>query len=241
MRRAFGVARIIAACTGVAALVGDINFTIGTGPFAIANFFSYFTVQSMMLAVVVFAFGAVNALREPEDTILLDRVRVLATTYVTVSGLVFAVILVEGSLRGVPVWAPWSSQLLHFVLPAYALLDWFLAPGKIVPWTTIPWALAFPVVWVSYTMVRGAGAYWYPYFFLDPALVQVPFELGLYLLVIVVIFSGVVALLIAISRRHHSSARERVAGRGRVRGWPMLRQAIRRRHTLPAASPPRPR
>jgi len=241
VRRAFGVARIVAACTGLVALVGEINFTIGTGPFAIANFFSYFTVQSMMLAVIVFVFGAVNALRRPEDTVLLDRARVLATTYMTVSGLVFAAILVEGSLRGVPVWAPWSSQLLHFVLPVYALLDWFLAPGRIVPWTTIPWSLAFPAAWVIYTMVRGAGAYWYPYFFLDPALVQIPFELGLYLVVIVAIFSGIVALLITISRRHHSPARERVPGRGKVRGWPTLRQASRRRRTLQAASPPHPR
>lgn len=236
VRRAFGIARIVAAATGVAALVGEINFTIGTGPFAIANFFSYFTVQSMILAVIVFVLGAANALRRPQDTVLLDMSRVLATAYVTVSGLVFAAILVEGNLRGVPVWAPWSSLLLHFVLPAYALLDWFLAPGRIVPWRTIPWSLAFPAAWVLYTLVRGAGAYWYPYYFLDPALVQFPLELGLYLLVIVAIFSVTVAILIAISRRHHSP--DRRPGRGRVRGWPAPRQARRRRRT-PRAAPPR--
>jgi ABC-type antimicrobial peptide transport system permease subunit len=60
--------------------------------------------------------------------------------------------------------------------------------------------LVFPVVWVAYTMVRGAFVYWYPYFFLDPTLVAVPFEYALYLIVIVAIFTGITAFLITISR-----------------------------------------
>lgn len=200
MRRAFGLARILVAISGVVALLGDINYTIGTSPFATYNFFSYFTVQSMIVAIVVLVVAAVYALRAPEDPLWLDKLRLLSTTYVVVSGIVFAVILIEGALHEIPVWAPWSSQLLHFWIPGFILLDWFTAPGKDVPWRTIRWVLIFPVAWVIFTMVRGTFVYWYPYFFLDPGLVAVPFEYGLYLVVIVVIFTGITALLITISR-----------------------------------------
>ncbi|AWB89096.1 Pr6Pr family membrane protein [Homoserinimonas hongtaonis] len=204
-----GIARLLTAITGVVALVGDINFTIGTSPLAIGNFFSYFTVESMILAVMVFVWSGIVALTGRRDPLPLDQLRALAVAYVTVSGIVFSVLLIEGTMRGVPVWAPWSSILLHFVIPALALLDWIVAPGRLLPWSTIGWVLVFPAIWVVYTMIRGANVYWYPYFFLDPSLVDVPFELGLYLLAVVVIFASTTTLLIAVSRR-----------RSRARGKP---------------------
>ncbi|MCU1545100.1 MAG: hypothetical protein JWP30_200, partial [Homoserinimonas sp.] len=200
---------------GVAALVGDFNYSIGTSPLAIGNFFSYFTVQSAIIAVLVFVWGAISAFTQSEDSLWLDMLRVLATSWIIVSGIVFAVILVEGSLRGVPVWAPWSSQLMHFWIPAYALLDWLLAPGQNVPWKTIGFVMVFPLIWLVYTMLRGAQVYWYPYFFLDPALTDIPYELGFYLVIVVAIFTGTVALLIGISRLPRlEHVRDRLATKG---------------------------
>lgn len=192
--------RILVASTGIAALAGDFNYSFGSNPLTIANFFSYFTTQSAIIAVVVFVIGAVYAVRDRLDPLWLDMVRVLATTWVVVSGIVFAFILAEGSLRGVPVWAPWSSQLLHFWIPAYAVVDWLIAPGRKVPWKTTGLVLIFPLLWVIFTMVRGAFVYWYPYFFLDPALVEIPYQFTLYLIAIIGVFCAVTALLITTSR-----------------------------------------
>jgi hypothetical protein len=200
VRKTFGILRLLVAATGVVALIGDINFTLGTGPFAVANFFSYFTVESMIIAICVFVIGAVIALRRDQDPLWLDMLRVLSTTWLIVSGIVFAVILVEGTLRGVPVWAPWSSQLLHFWIPAYAIVDWLVAPARDVPWRTVLWVMIFPAVWVVFTMIRGANVFWYPYFFLDPNLVDLPWEFIGYLLLVIAIFSATVAMLIGISR-----------------------------------------
>ncbi|RNE59097.1 Pr6Pr family membrane protein [Cryobacterium tepidiphilum] len=200
MRKVFGVARILVALTGIVAMIGDFNYSIGTSPFATGNFFSYFTIQSMIVGVTVFVIGAVNALRQPEDPLWLDMVRLISTTYLIVSGIVFAFILIEGTLRGIPVWAPWSSQLMHFWISGFALLDWLIAPGRDAPWKTVPWVLVFPAVWLVYTMIRGTYVYWYPYFFLDPAIVEVPYEFSIYLLAIIAVFTGVTSLLLAISR-----------------------------------------
>lgn len=215
MRGVFGVTRILVAATGIVALAGDFNYSLGANPLAIANFFSYFTVQSAIIAVTVLVIGAVFALRNQQDPLWLDMTRMLATVWVIVSGIVFAFILVEGSLRGVPVWAPWSSQLLHFWIPAYALIDWLIAPGRDIPWKSVGLIMIFPLLWIGYTMARGALVYWYPYFFLDPALVAFPVEFVLYLLSIVAIFTAVAALVMAISRLpRFEHLRERF-GRGR--------------------------
>lgn len=214
MRRVFGVARVLVALTGVVAMIGDFNYSIGTSPFATGNFFSYFTIQSMLLGVTVFGIGAVNALRQPQDPLWLDMVRLISTTYLIVSGIVFAFILIEGTLRGIPVWAPWSSQLMHFWIPSFALLDWLIAPGRDAPWKTVPWVLVFPAVWLVYTMIRGTYVFWYPYFFLDPAIVEMPYEFSVYLLAIIAVFTGVTSLLLAISRVPRlERVRERLAPR----------------------------
>lgn len=221
MRRVFGVTRILVACTGLIALAGDFNYSLGSNPLAIANFFSYFTVQSALLGVTMFVVGGVYALRDRLDPLWLDMARLLVTVWIVVSGIVFAVILVEGSLRGVPVWSPWSSQLLHFWIPGYAIIDWLIAPGRDVPWRTVGFILVFPAVWVVFTMIRGSYVHWYPYFFLDPVLVSFPFEFALYLLGVVVIFTAVASAIIGISRlRSFEDIRERFArqapGRSRV-------------------------
>lgn len=200
MRRVFGVARILVAATGVVALASDFNYSLGSNSLAIGNFFSYFTVQSAIIAAIVFILGATYALRDREDPLWLDMLRVLVTVWVVVSGIVFIIILIEGSLRGIPVWAPWPSIVLHFCIPCYAVIDWFIAPGRDVPWRSVGICLVFPGLWVVFTMVRGSFVFWYPYFFLDPLLVEIPFEFGLYLLLIVGIFSAVASALIAISR-----------------------------------------
>lgn len=200
MRRIFGITRILVACAGIIALAGDFNYSLGSNPLAIANFFSYFTVESALLAVAMFVVGGIFALRDRLDPLWLDMARLLVTVWIVVSGIVFAVILVEGNLRGVPVWAPWSSQLLHFWIPAYAVIDWLIAPARDVPWRTVGFVLLFPSVWVIYTMIRGAHVHWYPYFFLDPVLVAFPFEFALCLLGVIVIFTTVATAIIAISR-----------------------------------------
>lgn len=219
MRRVFGVVRILVAATEVTALAGDFNYSLGGNPLAIANFFSYFTVQSAIVITIVFLIGAVYGIRNKSDPLWLDMIRVLSTVWVIVSGVVFAFILFEGSLRGIPVWAPWSSLLLHFWIPAYALVDWLFAPSRRVPWRTVGFVMIFPLLWVIFAMVRGSLVYWYPYFFLDPVLVAFPVEFGLYLGIIIVIFTAVTTLLIAISRvRRLLRLRERWGGDSHTSG-----------------------
>ena len=77
-RRVFGLVRVITALTAIVSLIGYFNYSIGTSPLATGNFFSYFTVQSMMFAVIVLVLGALNAFSSAVDPLWLDVMRVLA-------------------------------------------------------------------------------------------------------------------------------------------------------------------
>lgn len=55
-------------------------------------------------------------------------------------------------------------------MPIVMLVDWLVAPPRaaIAFRPALVW-LAYPLIWTTFTLIRGAFEGWYPYPFLDPA------------------------------------------------------------------------
>lgn len=187
-------ARLAAAALGFAAIVAQLTRTIqnaveadtawgGHLPTVTANFLSFFTIESNLLAAIVLAVGAILAWtsgrrsdREPGWFAVL---LVCVSTYMIVTGVVYNLLLRGIELpQGVTV--PWANEVLHVVIPLFLLADVLFAPRRrALPWSTMLIAAAFPIVWAVYTLLRanliiapGTGdPWWYPYPFLDPHLV----------------------------------------------------------------------
>ncbi|WP_134372998.1 Pr6Pr family membrane protein [Cryobacterium sp. M96] len=201
VRRGFGIGRLLLAGLGVVALAGYFDYVLGFATFQIYNYFSYFTVQSGMAAIVAFAAAAFVAFRHTTDPPWLNWFRLLVTTYITVSGIVFLTIVIQSSSLDYTIEVPWSSQLLHFWIPTIALLDWLTDAGKArLPWKILVWVLVVPSIWGVFTLIRGSIVGWYPYFFLDPVQVRGPLETVIYCLVALLLFIAIAAVLTATSR-----------------------------------------
>ena len=200
MRHVVGVLRLVAAAVGLVALVANFVYVLGFSTFTSENYFSYFTQQSNMANVVVLVGSGLAALRGRAESPLFVSVHALVTTYVVVSGIVYGIIVAESLTNGYAIGVPWSSQVLHFWIPSYVLVDWVLAPGRTrISWRVLGVVLGYPVVWGVATIVRGADVGWYPYFFLDPAQVSWPTEFVLYNALALATIVGVLAGLIGLS------------------------------------------
>ena len=67
-------------------------------------------------------------------------------------------------------WQRVADTTLHDVTPLLAVAFWFAFVPKRTPrWGDAAWWLAYPAVYASYAMTRGALTAEYPYHFLDPA------------------------------------------------------------------------
>src|SRR5215207_3609123 len=211
VRRGLGVFRLLVAVLEVIALIGNFQYVLGFRFFATTNFFSYFTVLSAMGAVVTLVIAGAFALLTPRDPAWLGILRTMVTVYVLVSGIVFGLIVAQASTRDYRVDVPWSDTLLHFVVPALAVVAWttdaVLAVNPSVPWSTVGWALIYPSLWLAYTLLRGSDIGWYPYFFLDEALVGV----ALYCALVLGIFVCLTAALVVVNRALWRTARDRRA------------------------------
>lgn len=127
------------------------------------RFISYFTILSNILVVwVTFTL----ALGRDDDSDGWRTLRLTSLIGIAVTGLVHWFLLRPLlDLDGADFVA---DKLLHLVVPLLALIGWlvFGPRGRIVA-RDVWRALVFPIVWLVYTLVRGAISGWYPYPFLD--------------------------------------------------------------------------
>jgi hypothetical protein len=213
LRIVFAVA--IAAAIGfqLAATIGKATADGRSEAGVIANFFSYFTIESNSLAAATLLIGAVLLLtRKGDDPEWFSYVRLCATTYMVVTGIVYNLLLRNIELTAGSEPIPWSNEVLHLIGPLYLALDWLLAPGRI-PLPTrrgIGIVVIFPIVWAVYTLIRGpltpneltGDSYWYPYPFLNPNnSLNGYWSVAFYVILIAAIIGLVAAAAIWVSRR----------------------------------------
>ena len=129
----------------------------------IIDFFSYFTIWSNIVVALVLTVLASNPKR---DTPALRVLRLDALLMITITGIVYAVILAPtAELRG---WEVLANTFIHILTPIVTIVVWLVAgPRGWIGWSTIAKAMILPAVWLAYTLVRGVVIEAYPYPFID--------------------------------------------------------------------------
>lgn len=143
----------------------------------VADFFSAFTHDVNLVGGVVMLLGALLVLRgRGAGPAWYTTLRLALLASILVAGIVYNLLL-----RPLPVppgsQLDWANEMMHVVAPSAVLLDWILAPRTPgLPIRAALAVLAFPLLWLAYTFVRGpfvadeltGKTYTYPYDFLDP-------------------------------------------------------------------------
>ncbi|MFD4294874.1 Pr6Pr family membrane protein [Rhodococcus sp. NPDC058505] len=175
------VLRVALAVLGAVALAWLPIHEAGEPDFDLVSYFSYFTVLSNVLAVVVLAVGAVI---DPQGE-RWQSFRGAVTVYMVITGIVYAVLLANVDVGG---QGQWTNDVVHRVMPLVILLDWVVFPARrrISDATAMTWVW-FPVLYGVYTLIRGPIVAWYPYPFIDPRQ-QGPLQMAIGLVVLVVAF-----------------------------------------------------
>ncbi len=150
---------------GASAVVTQLFYNSQLG-FSIVNFFSFFTIESNILAAVLLLIAGIIGLGGKRREI--DYIRGAATLYMSMTGIIY-VLLLAGSEVTLQTTLPWVNMVLHYIMPVAVLLDWLLyPPKKSISYSKALLWLLFPVIYVIYSFIRGSFVGWYPYPFLNP-------------------------------------------------------------------------
>lgn len=182
---------------GLSAIITEIVVLVGRGTFNPTNFFSYFTIESNLLAVVVLLLGA-WATKWSRPKMWFALLRGAATLYMIMTGVVFAILL-SGLEDAVLTAVPWDNTVLHYIMPIVLLVDWLVdAPKVAITWRRALAWLTFPLAYIIYTLIRGPIVGWYPYPFLNPAtnghlgIISTSIGITLFAIIVVWFLTGVV-------------------------------------------------
>ncbi len=150
-----------AVVAGAAAQAQRDPFGVGSPLAAAANSFAFWTMQSNVLV----ALAAAGLARGAADQPVTRALRLTALTAITVTGVIFNTLL--GGRPGEGLQAL-HSDLAHVAVPLLFVIGWAMF-GHCVrfSWRDGVAALAFPLLWTTLTLARGAVDGWYPYWFLD--------------------------------------------------------------------------
>lgn len=144
----------------LALVLGKDNDTVAI---RLGRLLSFFTIESNILVAVVCWTLVVDPWRDGRSW----RVaRLAAVACIAVTGLVYVSVL-----RGLFVLTPAERVAdtgLHYLTPLLVVVGWLaFGPRPRVDRRSVAVTLAFPVLWLAFTLVRGAATGWYPYPFVD--------------------------------------------------------------------------
>lgn len=195
------VLRFIFAVLGVVALAWIPIRNFGEAGFSVANYFSFFTIQSNVLGVLVLLIGSLRELHGRRWQLI----RGATTLYLVITGVVYAVLLAN---IDVTLTDKWVNDILHRLMPIVMVVDWILVPVSLrISGRLIGTWLVYPVVYGVYTLVRGPIVDWYPYPFMDPRS-QGYISLTIGLIILLGVFALLAAAVVTLSglsnrRREH--------------------------------------
>lgn len=164
-----GIYRTLFALFACAAL-GTQLYQQLTKQAGVLNFFSFFTIESNIIAAAVFLTGGVCLMRRKKPTPFstgFELLRGAAALYMVTTGIVYALLL-SGLDATLDTTIPWVNAAVHYIMPVAVLADWLVVPpDQPIPFKRGLLWLVFPLAYITYSLVRGAFVQWYPYPFLN--------------------------------------------------------------------------
>jgi len=133
-------------------------------PERVFNVFAYFTIQSNLLLGGTALVLALQPGRR--GGVLFNTLRLNGVLCIAVTGIVAHAVL--AGLVDLHGWAAVADFLVHTAAPIVGVLGWLLfGPRGLTSWRVVGWSIVFPLLWLVFTLVRGAFVGFYPYPFVN--------------------------------------------------------------------------
>lgn len=141
----------------------------------VANYFSFFTVESNVLSMLLLGILVAAQLGGPRLGRRFDVLLLSATSYMVVTGIVYNALMRTIELPPAAT-LDWANEVLHLVAPLWMVIDRIMSTRESeLQWRDLGTVAIFPAAWLAFTLLRAPrtpeeaieNPYWYPQ--LDPS------------------------------------------------------------------------
>jgi hypothetical protein len=188
-------AAVVALALQIPISAGDVDGDFDTPAARVANLFTLFTVLTNLVVVASCLQGA---LRPGATSTFWRTVRVDAVLGIVIVAVVYHTLLAGlDELRGTEVVV---NLLWHTVIPIATVVGWLVfGPRGDIDVRVVAWSVVYPLVWLAFTLVRGAVIGWYPYPFVEVSELGYA-QVALNCLGITLLFLALAAAMMALDR-----------------------------------------
>lgn len=203
MRKILPYLRLVAAVALVSSIVWQVTDRLLNNVFRPGEYFAFFTIQSSLIAAVVLALAGMRELQGKADTKVLTIARLSTSSFAIVVFVVYNALLRGTEVKpGEPdfgyVWPVPPNEILHVWAPIFIVLDFALSITVTkLKFKQVFWILAFPLTWLTFTIIRGIVTDWWAYWFLNPNLEAG--VMGVVTFILIIIVFGLVSASISLA------------------------------------------
>ncbi|MFY9304056.1 MAG: Pr6Pr family membrane protein [Rhodoluna sp.] len=136
------------------------------------EYFAYFSIVSAILAGSLLVFTGIRLIREFDKNKWVEIARLSMTVAMIVVGVVYHALLadVASDVRdGDYVWPVFPNEFIHTYGPILIVIDYLLSNKEFkLRMRAAFWVVAFPLLWLTFSVIRGIITNWWPYWFINP-------------------------------------------------------------------------
>ena len=136
------------------------------------EYFVFFSIDSSIFAGIVGVIGAMVLLSGRKESERLQTIRLVATVSMIIVGVVYHALLGDSAVDPQDIGYEWPripNLVIHTWAPVAVVVDYFISIKSSVPkWRKALWVIVYPLVWLTFSIVRGLLDGWWPYWFINP-------------------------------------------------------------------------
>ncbi|MEK9908321.1 MAG: Pr6Pr family membrane protein [Aquiluna sp.] len=136
------------------------------------EYFVFFSIDSSIFAGIVGVIGAMVLLSGRKESERLQTIRLVATVSMIIVGVVYHALLGDSAVDPQDIGYEWPripNLVIHTWAPVAVVVDYFISIKSAVPkWRKALWVIVYPLVWLTFSIVRGLLDGWWPYWFINP-------------------------------------------------------------------------
>jgi len=136
------------------------------------EYFVFFSIDSSIFAGAVGLVGAWVLLSGKKETERLQTIRLVATVSMIIVGVVYHALLGDSAVDPADIGYEWPvipNLVIHTWAPIAVAIDYLISVrGSVPKWRKALWVVVYPLVWLTFSVVRGLLDNWWPYWFINP-------------------------------------------------------------------------
>jgi len=136
------------------------------------EYFVFFSIDSSIFAGAVGLVGAWVLLSGKKETERQQTIRLVATVSMIIVGVVYHALLGDSAVDPADIGYEWPvipNLVIHTWAPIAVAIDYLISVrGSVPKWRKALWVVVYPLVWLTFSVVRGLLDNWWPYWFINP-------------------------------------------------------------------------